>query len=144
MMILNENHKLRHVWTKIFETIKNLQIEIHWFFIVTFVVNHFIINFVFQINMNILLMNWNKTYLKFWCCYDLKSKIWSKLIQMFRHDWKSKQQLITKILKKYRFFLKSIFVVSSWWIRWKKYFILFHLTYINWFLKFTFYCSSMM
>jgi hypothetical protein len=51
IVILNEDHKLQHFWIKIFVVVRELQIDIHWFFTATFIINNFMINDLLHTNM---------------------------------------------------------------------------------------------
>jgi SNF2 family DNA or RNA helicase len=45
VVILDEGHKLRHPWTKIYAAVKGLMAEIHWFLTATPVVNSSVVGY---------------------------------------------------------------------------------------------------
>ncbi len=47
IVILNEDHKLRHSWIKIYAFVKKLHVKIYWFFTITFIMNSAFVNVFF-------------------------------------------------------------------------------------------------
>jgi hypothetical protein len=47
IVILNENHKLRHSWIKIYAFVKELHVKIHWFFTIILIMNSVFVNVLF-------------------------------------------------------------------------------------------------
>ena len=68
VIIFEEDHRLRHPWTKAYEAIKTLQAEVHWFLTATSIVNNSLIDSSYwykegkvlavQNMMNILMSLW--------------------------------------------------------------------------------------
>jgi hypothetical protein len=47
IVILNEDHKLRHSWIKIYAFVKELHVKIHWFLTIIFIMNNVFVDVLF-------------------------------------------------------------------------------------------------
>ena len=67
--MLNEIHKLRHFWIRIYASIKKFDVRVHWAFIVISIINNSFVNYQFHIDMkNLSCIDTNEKKKNNCCC----------------------------------------------------------------------------